>query len=110
MRQQGLENIEKKTKKKDSVKDKTITAKNYAHPSEQLINRISLFSTSPHKHQIIFFREKDSMLSASFIFQINLAENVKQLGFELGSRISTIKHQVLPITNDLKVIIKTFSN
>ncbi len=31
------------------------------------------------------------MLSASFIFEINLAENVKQLGFEFESRISTTK-------------------
>ncbi len=31
------------------------------------------------------------MLPASFIFEINLAENVKQLGFELGSRVSTTK-------------------
>ncbi len=31
------------------------------------------------------------MLPALFIFEINLAENVKQLGFKLGSRISTTK-------------------
>ncbi len=40
---------------------------------------------------IFFFLEKDSMLSVSFIFKINLTENMKQLDFELGSRILTIK-------------------
>ncbi len=31
------------------------------------------------------------MILASFIFEINLAGNVNQLSFELGSRISTTK-------------------